>query len=122
VTMERTGDLDLLGSAQQIAAYRIVQEALTNALRHGNTADPASVVLAESASATGVPGVVITVRHTMKPITLDTPAAGTGALPRIGHGLPGMRERASLAGGSLTAGPADDTFVVSAFLPAGAPA
>jgi signal transduction histidine kinase len=123
VTMERTGDLDLLGSAQQIAAYRIVQEALTNALRHGNTADPASVVLAESASDNGgVPGVVITVRNTMKPITLDTPASGTGALPRIGHGLPGMRERASLAGGSLTAGPAGDTFVVSAFLPAGATA
>ncbi|MFF1632988.1 sensor histidine kinase [Leifsonia sp. NPDC058248] len=122
VTVERTGDLDLLGSAQQLAAYRIVQEALTNALRHGSTADPASVVLAESAGENGLSGVVITVRNTMKPITLDTPASGTGALPRIGHGLPGMRERASLAGGSLTAGPAGDTFVVSAFLPAGATA
>ena len=58
----------------------------------------------------------------MKPTTHDTTATGTGALPRIGHGLPGMRERASLAGGSLTAGPPATTFVVSAFLPVGASA
>lgn len=122
VTMERSGDLERLGSAQQIAAYRIVQEALTNALRHGSTADPATVVLASITSEAGVQGVGITVRNTMKPITLDTTATGTGALPRIGHGLPGMRERATLAGGSLTAGPTGDTFTVAAFLPVGAPA
>ncbi|HEV7812312.1 MAG TPA: histidine kinase [Leifsonia sp.] len=118
VSYQRIGDLGLLGSAQQIAAYRIVQEALTNALRHGDTASSASVVLAESAEENGGPGVVITVRNTMKPLSLDTPATGTGALPRIGHGLPGMRERAALAGGSLAAGPNGDWFVVSAFLPA----
>ncbi|WP_223690423.1 sensor histidine kinase [Leifsonia poae] len=121
VTVERVGDLGWLGSAQQIAAYRIVQEALTNALRHGDTAASASVVLAEVASENGGPGVVITVRNTMKPISIDTPSAGT-ASARVGHGLPGMRERATLAGGSLAAGPAGDLFVVSAFLPAGAAA
>jgi signal transduction histidine kinase len=47
---------------------------------------------------------------TLEPIT-------TGSLPRIGHGLPGMRERASLAGGALTAAPEGSEFVVSAFLP-----
>ncbi|MFF1879024.1 sensor histidine kinase [Leifsonia sp. NPDC058230] len=122
VSYERIGDVGRLGSAQQIAAYRIVQEALTNALRHGDTATSASVILAESAKENGGPGVVITVRNIMKPLSLDTPATGTGALPRIGHGLPGMRERAALAGGSLAAGPSGDWFVVSAFLPAGATA
>lgn len=117
VDVERIGDPGMLGSAQQIAAYRIVQEALTNALRHGDTSLPATVVLAEVAQRDGGPGVAITVRNTMKTLTVDTPS--TGALPRIGHGLPGMRERASLAGGSLAAGPADGDFLVSAFLPAG---
>lgn len=117
VTLERIGPLDGLGSAQQIAAFRIVQEALTNALRHGDTTQPATVVLAAAAPGAGGPGIVITVRNTMKhpsgePLT-------TGTLPRIGHGLPGMRERASLAGGTLSAGPVDGAFVVSAFLPAG---
>ncbi len=117
VAVERIGELRGLGSAQQIAAYRIVQEALTNALRHGDTSRPATVVLAEVGSAEGGPGIVITVRNSMK-TTAEQPA--TGSLPRIGHGLPGMRERATLAGGTLAAGPADGVFVVSAFLPAGA--
>ncbi|GAA4148298.1 sensor histidine kinase [Leifsonia shinshuensis] len=115
VTMERRGELDGLGSAQQIAAYRIVQEALTNALRHGDTTRPVSVVLAQSGGSDGGPGIVITVRNSMKTPTPEPLA--TGGLPRIGHGLPGMRERATLAGGSLSAGPAGDGFVVTAFLP-----
>ncbi|MEY9953595.1 sensor histidine kinase [Leifsonia sp. EB34] len=115
VTMERRGELDGLSSAQQIAAYRIVQEALTNALRHGDTTRPASVVLAQSGGADSGPGIVITVRNSMKTPTPEPLA--TGGLPRIGHGLPGMRERATLAGGSLSAGPADEGFVVTAFLP-----
>ncbi|ANF30771.1 two-component sensor histidine kinase [Leifsonia xyli] len=128
VRLERTGAVDRLGSAQQLAAYRIVQEALTNALRHGDTSRPASVVLVEEPATGGPgpggrpPGLVITVRNTMRsPIeSTSTGPVGTGAVPRIGHGMPGMRERASLAGGSLSAGPVDGEFVVSAFLP-GAP-
>ncbi|MEY9850577.1 signal transduction histidine kinase [Leifsonia sp. EB41] len=115
VVMERRGELDGLGSAQQIAAYRIVQEALTNALRHGDTTRPVSVLLAQAGGADAGPGIVITVRNSMKTPTPEPLA--TGGLPRIGHGLPGMRERATLAGGSLSAGPADDGFVVTAFLP-----
>lgn len=117
VTVERIGGYGMLGSAQQIAAYRIVQEALTNALRHGDTGMPATVVLAEVQQRDGGPGITITVRNTMKTVPTDTPA--TGALPRVGHGLPGMRERATLAGGSLAAGPAGGEFLVHAFLPAG---
>jgi signal transduction histidine kinase len=117
VTLERTGELAGLGSAQQIAAYRIVQEALTNALRHGDTTRPAEVVLAGLDQSAGGPGLAITVRNTMKPQPAEPPT--TAGAPRVGHGLPGMRERASLAGGSLTAGPDGSRFIVSAFLPAG---
>ncbi|MBW8872861.1 MAG: two-component sensor histidine kinase [Leifsonia sp.] len=117
VTLERHGEVAGLGSAQQLAAFRIVQEALTNALRHGDTGSPASVVLAEAPADRG-PGLVITVRNSMRDTTLEPTT--TGALPRIGHGLPGMRERASLAGGSLTAGPVDGEFVVTAFPPGAA--
>ncbi|MEV8215494.1 histidine kinase [Leifsonia sp. NPDC077715] len=128
VRLERTGAVERLGSAQQLAAYRIVQEALTNALRHGDTSRPASVVLAEEPADGGSgpgarpPGLVITVRNTMRDSieSTSTGPGGTGSVPRVGHGLPGMRERASLAGGSLTAGPVEGEFVVSAFLP-GAP-
>jgi signal transduction histidine kinase len=117
VTLERHGAVAGLGSAQQLAAFRIVQEALTNALRHGDTSRPASVVLAEAPAERG-PGLVITVRNTMR----DTPpeTTTTGSLPRVGHGLPGMRERASLAGGSLSAGPSGAEFVVTAYLPGAA--
>ncbi|UAJ77736.1 two-component sensor histidine kinase [Leifsonia sp. ZF2019] len=117
VAFERLGRVDGLGSAQQIAGFRIVQEALTNALRHGDTSQPATVVLAAVAADAGGPGIVITVRNTMKHLPADE--LSTGTVPRIGHGLPGMRERASLAGGTLSAGPVDGVFVVSAFLPAG---
>ena len=129
VRLERRGAVERLGSAQQLAAFRIVQEALTTALRHGDTSRPASVVLAEEPAARGSgpgggrpPGLAITVRNTMRDTieSTSTGPVGTGALPRVGHGLPGMRERASLAGGSLTAGPVDGEFVVAAFLP-GAP-
>jgi signal transduction histidine kinase len=115
VTMERRGKLDGLGSAQQIAAYRIVQEALTNALRHGDTSRPVTVVLAQAGRPDGAPGIAITVRNSMK--SAPSEPTTTGSLPRIGHGLPGMRERAVLAGGTLTAGPAADGFLVEAFLP-----
>lgn len=114
VELDRAEGLEGLGSAQQLAAFRIVQEALTNALRHGDTGHPASVVLAPAPADRG-PGLVITVRNTLRDTTLDP--VTTGALPRIGHGLPGMRERASLAGGTLSAGPQDGEFVVAAFLP-----
>ncbi|WP_348787751.1 histidine kinase [Leifsonia sp. NPDC080035] len=118
VVLERSGEFAGLGSAQQIAGYRIVQEALTNALRHGDTSLPATVGLAEVGRDAGGPGIHITVRNTMK--TQPQEPSSTGSVPRIGHGLPGMRERAALAGGTLSAGATGGEFLVSAFLPAGA--
>jgi len=94
-------------AAVQLAVYRILQEALTNVLRHGGPGG-ATVVLSWFPER-----VELSVANAAGPR-----AAGTGS----GHGIIGMRERAALVGGSLTAAPHDDgTFRVAATLPIGAP-
>lgn len=95
-------------AAIQLAVYRIMQEALTNALRHG--VDPrVRVHLAWFDER-----VELSVRNAR---STSTPV---GAAPGGGHGLIGMRERAQLVGGRLTAGPEYGEFVVRASLPIGA--
>ncbi|MFL6001219.1 MAG: sensor histidine kinase [Nocardioides sp.] len=88
-----------------LSAYRIVQEALTNALKHGGQA-PTSVRV-------GYGPETLTIR-------VSNPAAPvpTALERQLGHGLISMRERAALYGGVLEAGPdpAGD-FVVHATLP-----
>jgi signal transduction histidine kinase len=88
-------------AAVQLAVYRILQEALTNALRHGD-GGPVSVSLAWHADR-----VELVVRNRR---------AGDAAPG--GHGLIGMRERAQLVGGRLDAGGEGPDFVVRAALPA----
>lgn len=83
-----------------MAAYRILQEALTNAARHGRGGAEVTVRYADTA-------VEITVRN---PIDSGRPAGG-------GHGVTGMRERATLLGGTLEATRTDGTFQVHARLP-----
>jgi signal transduction histidine kinase len=84
------------------AVYRIVQEALTNAARHGG--DHADV---DIAFGPGALELAVT-----NPTTSETPS-------QPGHGIVGMRERALLLGGTLEAGAADGTFSVRARLPYG---
>jgi signal transduction histidine kinase len=103
VTLRREGDGEVpLGV--QVSVYRIVQEALTNTLRHAR-ASTAEVLVRIDDSA-------VRVR-----ITDD----GRGVSPGRsgGHGLIGMRERASLLGGTLRSGPRTDAagFEVEALLP-----
>jgi signal transduction histidine kinase len=95
-------------AAIQLAVYRILQEALTNALRHG--ADRRVAV-----HLGWLPDrVEILVRNRR---AVDAPAVpGPG-----GHGLIGMRERAQLVGGQMVAEPQGDDFVVRGSLPVGAP-
>jgi len=81
-----------LGAAAELTAYRIVQEALTNTIRHAG-ATAAGVRIGFSA-----PRVTIQV-------TDNGPADAPG---NSGHGIAGMRERAALHGGTLTAGPGPD--------------
>jgi signal transduction histidine kinase len=89
------------------AAYRIVQEALTNVLRHAGPEATARVRLRRIA------GELM--------IEVDDDGLGASAdLPAGGHGLAGMRERAAALGGSLRAGPGDRGFTVRATLPIGA--
>jgi signal transduction histidine kinase len=87
----------------QIAAYRIVQEALSNAVRHAPGAAVSVSVAVDAAE--------LTVR------VRNAPAAGA-TTPGGGHGLRGMAERAQLLGGSVEAGAdADGGWTVVAHLP-----
>jgi signal transduction histidine kinase len=92
----------------EIAVYRVLQESLTNALRHG---DPAGSVAVEWRWETDA--LHLRVRNPVRPTPSPlAPAASAGSGSSVaiapalqaGHGLPGMRERAALAGGTLTAG------------------
>ena len=104
VELSVDGDRRKAPAGIELAAYRVLQEALTNVRRHAAGAS-ARVHLSFEASE-----LVVTVEN---PLADGQPAMGSG-----GHGLLGMRERVSLYGGTFEAGPdPDGTFKVSARLP-----
>ena len=108
VRFTETGERLPLGTGHQIAVYRIAQEGLTNALRHGDVVAPADVRLNWDAG-----GVGLEVDNAMRA------DAAPGESHGVRHGIPGMRERAQLAGGSLTAEAGEDgIFRVRARIPA----
>lgn len=94
VVYRTVGDVDALDRGMQLTVYRIVQEALTNTLKHAGagTAVKLSVIVEDVR-------LVIRVRD-------DGPAGRPGPWNEEGHGLVGMRERAALYGGDVSAGPA----------------
>src|SRR5262249_11171240 len=103
--------LDVLGSrrelppAIELSAYRIVQEALTNTLRHAH-AQHATVRLSFEPDDFGI--------EVLDDGSREASVNGTGG----GHGLVGMRERVAMLGGDLEAGPAAaGGFRVTARLP-----
>jgi signal transduction histidine kinase len=100
VTVE--GEAVELPPGVDVSAYRILQEALTNSLRH---AGPASAR--------------VVVRYGPETLDLEVVDTGTGSRTAAdGHGLVGMRERVGLFGGTLEAGPqAQGGFAVRARLP-----
>ncbi|MGX5680218.1 sensor histidine kinase [Schumannella luteola] len=102
VALTETGERPVLAASQQIAVYRIVQEALTNALRHGAPGAPVDLELDWGSAAVGV---VVSNR------------VDGSATSHSGHGITGMRERAVLVGGTLDAAAEDDRFVVRARIP-----
>jgi signal transduction histidine kinase len=111
VTLAVTGDVAALPPAASLTAYRIVQEALTNVVKHAPGAAATARVQA------GRDGVLITVDNG-RGAGVPEPRPGDGAR----HGLVGMTERAAAFGGTLDAGPAaGGGFQVTAFLPLASP-
>jgi signal transduction histidine kinase len=103
-----SGPVAALDAGVELAAFRIVQEALTNARRHA----PGAAVDVELRFSSE--SLLVSVRD-------NGPGFSLAAEP-TGHGLVGMRERAVAAGGSLRAGPAKGGgFRVEVMLPAGVP-
>ena len=98
----------VLGTSQQLAVYRIVQEALTNVLRHGDVSREAVVRFDWTPSDLEV---TITSSLTTSPATAEL---------RVGHGLAGMKERAAVVGGQLYTQITEDEFVVHAVIPGSA--
>ncbi len=127
VTSSVTGVPRALPQGLDLSAYRIVQEALSNAMQHA----PGSAVRVELVY-TGS-SLVIRVCNDVCPASASaaakrsrpggTPPSGNGAGPAengTGHGIIGMRERAAMLGGQLDAAPtADGGFLVTAVLPEG---
>ena len=135
VTVEQIGTPRSLPASLDLSAYRIVQEALTNVVKHSG-ADRCHVVLEYGAGSLlveitdpglGVPSEVGAPSEVAAPARAGTPAGAAvavrppvrvGSPERAGHGIIGMRERVSLCGGSLHALPRPGGgFVVRARLP-----
>jgi signal transduction histidine kinase len=105
------GELPLLPPGQDLVAFRVVQEALTNALRHGNGS--ASLHLSHGGGPRDADRLQITV---------DNPVDLRAAVPHPGgHGLVGLHERLALYGGALQAGRRGNGFRLQALLPTSAP-
>lgn len=105
VQLDVTGEDTHLPPGVDLAAYRIVQEALTNVLKH---AGPAATTVSVRYGADAVRVEVV-----------NAPGGPSGSIPDgSGRGLLGIRERAAVVGGELRAGPDDSGgFLVSARLP-----
>jgi len=118
ISVERFGDPQPLTSTQQLAVYRIAQEALTNSLKHAGTAARARLTLDWRG-----PGLALSIAsqgHNAPHPDAEPQSDGDWQPTRVGRGLYGMRERARLAGGWLTAGGDDETpngYIVTAFIP-----
>jgi signal transduction histidine kinase len=108
VQVEIEGSLEELPPGVGFTGYRIVQEALTNVLKH---AGPSSAV--------------VSLRHDAPVLRIEIRDDGRGVNGRssgTGHGLLGMRERVAVYGGTLTADPQPGGgFRVVATLPYGGP-
>jgi signal transduction histidine kinase len=105
VTVTLRGDLAAVPPTTGIAAYRIIQESLTNAIKHA-------------------PDAAVHVDLRVAPTQLHVQVRSTGVRrpPREnagGHGLQGMAERVALLHGTFAAGPTDDGWDVTAVLPLG---
>jgi signal transduction histidine kinase len=103
VTVRENGQRRALPPGVDQAAYRILQESLTNAARHGD----------------GRADVDIEFHPTALELTVSNPTRPGRQPAGAAHGIVGMRERAALLGGTLEAGAANGRYRVIAVLPYG---
>jgi signal transduction histidine kinase len=101
--MQVDGSPRPLAAGPDQAAYRILQESLTNAARHGTGQVEVRIAYGQ--------------RQLELTISNSTTGNGTAAAGTPGYGILGMRERAALLGGMLDAGARDGRFQVTASLP-----
>ncbi len=106
VELRIEGERRRLAPGVELSAFRIVQEALTNVLKHAGGAHALVALRFEGAE------LEIEVR--------DEGGVEHAPGPGTGHGLLGIRERVALHGGRVDAGPTGDGYTVRAWLPAGA--
>jgi len=106
-TLKTVGEPRALPAAVELSAYRIVQEAVTNVLKHANASRVEVVIDYQPEGVT---------------LTIADNGNGPGDAPPTGHGLIGMRERVELFGGDLTTGSSSlGGFTVRATLPLSPP-
>ncbi|WP_455361779.1 sensor histidine kinase [Streptomyces sp. SYSU K21746] len=100
-----TGSVRELPQGVELSAYRIIQEALSNTLRHA----PGASAVVEVSYVLGGLGLRI---------VNDPPTGAVRPSPGAGHGVTGMRERVAMLGGEMTAEPtASGGYEVAVFLP-----
>jgi len=117
VRLEVDGAGAALPAAVDVSVYRIVQEALTNVLKHAGPAH-AEVSIARVDDAVTIE--VTDDGDAIQPVPAHSGPAHSGTLQAGGHGLAGMRERVALFGGELLAGPKPGGgFAVRVRLPLG---
>jgi signal transduction histidine kinase len=102
VTFTVTGEPRRISPEAALTAYRTAQEALTNARKHA-PGQPITVALCYPSGA-----MTLQVSNPLPESGTARPLSGTG----LGYGLTGLTERAALANGTLTAGPADGCWQV----------
>jgi signal transduction histidine kinase len=101
VAVTEFGDRADVPAPVATAVYRVVQESLTNTVRHA-----------------GATRAVITLRYAPTSVVVDVTDDGSGGeVVADGHGIAGMRERVAALGGALTAGPSKTGFTVRATIP-----
>ncbi|MFF2083171.1 sensor histidine kinase [Nocardia sp. NPDC058176] len=112
VEAELEPDLDGLDAITRLTLLRLVQESLTNVMKHADQAVPVRFRLGRRDSGIGVDVVsgatATALGHGIGGGATDTPP---------GHGIVGMRERADLAGGTLAVGAEETSWAVRAWLP-----
>ena len=117
ISLVVVGESDHLNAGVELSAYRIVQEALTNVIKHARPVTRVDVELRHMADQISIEvvddGCGAAARH-------RAGVDGIGDAPDGGHGLLGMRERVGVWGGTLCAGPVDGGgYRVRATLPTG---